>query len=70
MISEVVNWHFILNNHGSFFFSSMNIYNLFTDDIEDDEKELEHSSLQKKLDKELKELDEKLQQKEVIVVVI
>ncbi|CAI8599148.1 unnamed protein product [Vicia faba] len=34
------------------------------DDMEDDEKELEHSSLQEKLDKELKELDRKLEQKE------
>ena len=33
--------------------------------MEDDEKELEHSSLQEKLDKELKELDKKLEQKEV-----
>ncbi|XP_058786276.1 kinesin-like protein KIN-4C [Vicia villosa] len=34
------------------------------DDMEDDEKELEHSSLQETLDKELKELDRKLEQKE------
>ncbi|WJX34931.1 Kinesin-like protein KIN-4C [Trifolium repens] len=34
------------------------------DDMEDDEKELEHSSLQEKLDNELKELDKKLEQKE------
>ncbi|TXG52671.1 hypothetical protein EZV62_021840 [Acer yangbiense] len=33
-------------------------------DIEDEEKELEHSSLQEKLDRELKELDKKLEQKE------
>jgi hypothetical protein len=46
---------------------SFNIYNLITDDMEDDEKELEHSSLQEKLDKELKELDKKLEQKEVRV---
>ncbi|KAL0432658.1 UNVERIFIED_CONTAM: Kinesin-like protein KIN-4C [Sesamum latifolium] len=32
--------------------------------VEDVEKELEHSSLQEKLDKELKELDKKLEQKE------
>lgn len=38
---------------------------LFADDTEDDEKELEHSSLQEKLDQELKELDKKLEQKEV-----
>ncbi|KAK7351230.1 hypothetical protein VNO77_10526 [Canavalia gladiata] len=35
-----------------------------SDDMEDDAKELEHSSLQEKLDEELKELDKKLQQKE------
>lgn len=33
--------------------------------VEDREKELEHSSLQEKLDMELKELDKKLEQKEV-----
>lgn len=38
--------------------------------MEDDEKELEHSSLQEKLDKELKELDRNLEQKEVKVSVI
>jgi len=38
---------------------------LFVDEMEDDEKELEHSSIQEKLDKELKELDKKLEQKEV-----
>lgn len=36
----------------------------FADEIEVDEKELEHSSLQEKLDMELKELDKKLEQKE------
>lgn len=36
-----------------------------TDEVEDDEKELEHSSLQEKLDWELRELDRKLEQKEV-----
>ena len=35
------------------------------DEVEDEEKELEHSSLQEKLDRELKELDRKLEQKEV-----
>ncbi|KAF7817032.1 kinesin-like protein KIN-4C [Senna tora] len=35
-----------------------------SDGIEDDAKELEHSSLQEKLDMELKELDKKLEQKE------
>uniref|UniRef100_A0A2N9FKI7 Kinesin motor domain-containing protein n=1 Tax=Fagus sylvatica TaxID=28930 RepID=A0A2N9FKI7_FAGSY len=34
------------------------------DETEDEEKELEHSSLQEKLDMELKELDKKLEQKE------
>ncbi|XP_019417763.1 PREDICTED: kinesin-like protein KIN-4C isoform X3 [Lupinus angustifolius] len=34
------------------------------DEMEDDAKELEHSSLQEKLDKELEELDKKLEQKE------
>lgn len=34
---------------------------------EDEEKEIEHSSLQERLDKELKELDMRLQQKEVII---
>lgn len=33
--------------------------------MEEHEKELEHSSLQEKLDRELKELDKKLEQKEV-----
>ncbi|KAJ6391415.1 hypothetical protein OIU77_025401 [Salix suchowensis] len=35
-----------------------------SDEVEDVEKELEHSSLQEKLDMELKELDRKLEQKE------
>ncbi|KAG2698726.1 hypothetical protein I3760_07G163000 [Carya illinoinensis] len=35
-----------------------------SDEIEDDDKELEHSSIQEKLDMELKELDKKLEQKE------
>ncbi|KAL2339996.1 hypothetical protein Fmac_007936 [Flemingia macrophylla] len=34
------------------------------DEMEDDAKELEHSSLQEKLDEELKELDKRLEQKE------
>jgi len=33
--------------------------------MEDRAKEIEHSSLQEKLDRELKELDKKLEQKEV-----
>lgn len=33
--------------------------------VEDVEKELEHSSMQEQLDRELKELDKKLEQKEV-----
>ncbi|XWS14910.1 hypothetical protein CRYUN_Cryun35bG0049400 [Craigia yunnanensis] len=44
-------------------FSSGNDYSS-SDEIEDNEKELEHSSLQEKLDRELKELDKKLEQKE------
>ncbi|KAJ7965816.1 Kinesin-like protein [Quillaja saponaria] len=35
-----------------------------SDDMEDKEKELQHSSLQEKLDRELKELDKMLEQKE------
>ncbi|KAJ9166469.1 hypothetical protein P3X46_021220 [Hevea brasiliensis] len=35
-----------------------------SEEVEDEEKELEHSSLQEKLDRELKELDKKLEQKE------
>lgn len=42
---------------------------LNVDEMEDDVKELEHSSLQEKLDMELKELDKKLEEKEVIIVV-
>lgn len=38
---------------------------MYADEIEVDEKELEHSSLQEKLGMELKELDKKLEQKEV-----
>ncbi|KOM50203.1 hypothetical protein LR48_Vigan08g103000 [Vigna angularis] len=37
--------------------------------MEDDEKEVEHSSIQEKLDKELKELDRKLEQKEAMMIV-
>ncbi|KAK9026384.1 hypothetical protein V6N11_039224 [Hibiscus sabdariffa] len=44
-------------------FSSREDY-LSSDEIEDNEKELEHSSLQEKLDMELKELDKRLEQKE------
>ncbi|WVZ11923.1 hypothetical protein V8G54_016453 [Vigna mungo] len=40
------------------------------DEMEDDEKELEHSSIQEKLDKELKELDRKLEQKEALQVAL
>lgn len=42
---------------------------MYADEIEDDEKELEHSSLQEKLDMELKELDKKLEQKEVKIII-
>jgi hypothetical protein len=38
---------------------------VFADNFEDEEKELEHCSLQEKLDNELKELDKRLEQKEV-----
>ncbi|CAK8568183.1 unnamed protein product [Lathyrus sativus] len=54
-----------LFNHGDEFPSDCNAKaGELPDDMEDDEKELEHSSLQEKLDKELKELDRKLEQKE------
>lgn len=39
-----------------------------TDDIVDHEKEQEHSSVQEKLDRELKELDKELEQKEVKII--
>ncbi|KAL4273393.1 hypothetical protein GQ457_13G009540 [Hibiscus cannabinus] len=45
-------------------FSSREDYLSSADEIEDNEKELEHSSLQEKLDMELKELDKRLEQKE------
>lgn len=45
------------------------ISNSYADEIEDDEKELEHSSIQEKLDMELKELDKKLEQKEVKLII-
>lgn len=38
---------------------------VFADGMEDHEKELEHSTMQERLDRELKELDKKLEQKEV-----
>jgi hypothetical protein len=46
----------------------LTLCNLYVDDVEPveiHEKELEHSSAQEKLDRELKELDKKLEQKEV-----
>lgn len=49
-------------------FSDLQIYSVVTSypgEMEDDEKELEHTSLQEKLDMELKELDKRLEQKEV-----
>ncbi|XP_073224385.1 kinesin-like protein KIN-4C isoform X2 [Cicer arietinum] len=53
------------DGHGDEFSSDCNAKAVdLPDDMEDDEKELEHSSLQEKLDKELKELDKKLEQKE------
>lgn len=36
--------------------------------VEDVEKELEHSSIQEQLDRELQELDKKLEQKEVSIL--
>uniref|UniRef100_A0A2C9V0P7 Uncharacterized protein n=1 Tax=Manihot esculenta TaxID=3983 RepID=A0A2C9V0P7_MANES len=36
-----------------------------SEEVEDEEKELEHSSLQEKLDRKLQELDKRLEQKEV-----
>lgn len=45
------------------------ISNSYADEIEDDDKELEHSSIQEKLDMELKELDKKLEQKEVKLII-
>ncbi|CAL5204590.1 unnamed protein product [Lathyrus oleraceus] len=54
-----------LFNHGDEFPSDCNAKaGELPEDMEDDEKELEHSSLQEKLDKELKELDRNLEQKE------
>ncbi|KAI5404492.1 Kinesin-like protein KIN-4C, variant 3 [Lathyrus oleraceus] len=53
-----------LFNHGDEFPSDCNAKAGELPDMEDDEKELEHSSLQEKLDKELKELDRNLEQKE------
>lgn len=38
---------------------------MFADNFEDEQKELEHCSLQEKLDEELKQLDKRLEQKEV-----
>ncbi|KAG8643846.1 hypothetical protein MANES_11G072833v8 [Manihot esculenta] len=35
-----------------------------SEEVEDEEKELEHSSLQEKLDRKLQELDKRLEQKE------
>lgn len=39
---------------------------MYSVEAEEDEKEREHSSLQDRLDKELQELDKRLEQKEVI----
>lgn len=41
-------------------------YTLYADQLEFQEKELEHCSLQEKLDMELKELDKRLEEKEVL----
>jgi hypothetical protein len=40
---------------------------LSSGEIDEEEKEREHSSMQEKLDKELQELDKRLQQKEVLI---
>jgi kinesin family protein 4/21/27 len=39
---------------------------LYADELEFQEKEIEHCSLQEKLDMELKELDKRLEEKEVL----
>lgn len=46
------------------------VFKLYVDEIADDEKEQEHSSVQEKLDRELKELDKRLEQKEVRITYI
>jgi vacuolar-type H+-ATPase subunit I/STV1 len=38
----------------------------FAGEVEEEEKEREHSSLQEQLDQELQDLDKRLQQKEVL----
>jgi len=40
---------------------------LSSGEVDEEEKEREHSSMQDQLDKELQELDKRLQQKEVLV---
>lgn len=41
---------------------------LSSGEVDEEEKEREHSSMQDQLDKELQELNERLQQKEVLVL--
>lgn len=44
----------------------MSITVLYSGEVDEEEKEREHSSMQDQLDKELQELDKRLQQKEVL----
>ena len=48
------------------FSDSILITTLSLGDVDEEEKEREHSSMQDQLDKELQELDKRLQQKEVL----
>jgi hypothetical protein len=50
-----------------FFPNCISINVLFSDEVDEEEKEREHSFMQDQLDKELQELDKRLQQKEVLV---
>ena len=62
----VVMRHKWLHSHVNIIVSyAIRCFDLFEAEVEDEEKELEHSSLQERLDRELKELDRKLEQKEV-----
>lgn len=56
-------YHYFCPNNGFEF--PIKTSNLCVDEIEDHEKEQEYSSLQEKFDRELKELDKALEQKEV-----
>lgn len=63
MYAITLSWYLILNWSVDSFFLTFNFS--YADDMEDHAKEIEHSSLQEKLDRELNVLDEKLEQKEV-----